>query len=248
MMLERRAGGVRRSSSHPVIGSREPRSISALPPCWCPTQPAPRRAHRTIPSTTVSSRPARPRTSRLPPAASHRGHQTALSHESPQALLTSPPAGLAQPQRRTTCWPSTIGARRHAIPTQAETPKGRTWSCSRQTLRRSSPTPPPYTKRSARSRPSSQARRNDHLHAPAHSAGCCGLGNRGVQKWTEEVRQEFGWTSPPACGWPGCSPALGSTGGSAIVAFSNGTYGTRVIERTLRTSAGRDLAALKWVG
>jgi CubicO group peptidase (beta-lactamase class C family) len=36
--------------------------------------------------------------------------------------------------------------------------------------------------------------------------------------------------------------------GSAIVAFSNGTYGMRVIERVMRNAAGRDLAAFLWVG
>ncbi len=36
--------------------------------------------------------------------------------------------------------------------------------------------------------------------------------------------------------------------GSAIVAFSNGTYGMRVIERVMRSAAGRDLAAFLWVG
>ncbi|MEO7412587.1 MAG: serine hydrolase domain-containing protein [Opitutaceae bacterium] len=36
--------------------------------------------------------------------------------------------------------------------------------------------------------------------------------------------------------------------GSAIVAFSNGTYGMRVIQRIVNEATGRDLAAFVWVG
>ncbi len=36
--------------------------------------------------------------------------------------------------------------------------------------------------------------------------------------------------------------------GSAIVAFSNGTYGMRVIQRIMTEASGRDLSAVLWGG